>query len=108
MEDHHDQSIHLFLWQNRGCLLLSIEPAKMIPAAKSLEVPRATSGAIGHALWRSAIDAFWKTILMLVMGNIALGLLGGVFSAMAPSLPPFLAGSSAHTNPNSPSLMHSW
>jgi len=29
-------------------------------------------GAIGNVLWSSAIDAFVKTILILVMGNVAL------------------------------------
>jgi hypothetical protein len=82
----------------------------MTPTWKGLEAPpRLTPVTIGGALWTSAIDAFVKTILMLVMGSIALGLLGGIFSAMAPSLPPFLAGhanSEAHFN--SFSTLHQW
>lgn len=81
----------------------------MIPI-KGLEPPvRPTPGTIVNALWSSAIDAFVKTILLLVMGNVALALLGGVFHAMAPSAPPFLAGhSGVQTDANSASIVHYW
>jgi len=80
----------------------------MTPTAKGLEVPpRPTSGKVVDALWSSAIDAFVKTILILVMANIALAILGGIFGAMTPSPPPFLAGiSGSQSNSNSSNILH--
>jgi hypothetical protein len=64
---------------------------------------------VGNALWSSAVDAFVKTILMLVMGNVALAILGGIFRAMTPSTPPFLAyNSGAHADSNSSSMRTWW
>jgi hypothetical protein len=76
---------------------------------KDLEVtPRPGGGTVGDAIWGSAIDALVKTILIVVMGNVALGILGGIFNAMTPSWPPFLNRTSGdHVDSNS-SLMHSW
>jgi len=82
----------------------------MPPIPKSLGTSsRVDGGAIGNVLWSSAVDAFVKTILVLVMGNIALGILGGIFSEMMPSAPPFLS-SNPHpeTGSNSVSIMHVW
>jgi hypothetical protein len=81
----------------------------MIPTSNGVETPsRRSSETIGTALWSSAIDAFVKTILVLVMGNLTLGILGGIFSAMTPSAPPFFANNpGAHSNSNS-SLMRTW
>jgi hypothetical protein len=81
----------------------------MSPTSNGVETPSPRSSeTVGSALWSSAIDAFVKTILMLVMGNIALGILGGIFSAMIPSAPPFFAtNSGAHSNSNS-SPMSTW
>jgi hypothetical protein len=82
----------------------------MTPTAKGLEAPpRPTSGKVVDALWSSAIDALVKTILILVMGNIALGILGGIFSSMTPSMPPFLAGSSvSQSHSTSSSMLQKW
>jgi hypothetical protein len=76
---------------------------------KDLEMTRRPDGGtVGDALWGSAIDALVKTILIVVMGNVALGILGGIFSAMTPSWPPFLNRTSGdHADSNS-SLMQSW
>ena len=75
---------------------------------KDLEVARPDAATIGQALWSSAIDALVKTFLVVVMGNVALGILGGIFSAMTPSSPPFIPKTSgSHTNPDA-SLMHTW
>jgi hypothetical protein len=81
----------------------------MSQAPKDLEVTdRSDGGTVGEALWGSAIDALVKTILIVVMGNVALGILGGIFNAMTPSWPPFLNRTSGgHVDSNS-SLMHSW
>ena len=79
----------------------------MPPTPKDSEVIRPDAETFGSALWGSAIDAFVKTILILVMGNIALGILGGIFSEMTPSTPPFLKTSGGHTDSNF-SLMHTW
>src|SRR5947209_7842585 len=82
----------------------------MTPTAKALEVPpRPTSAKVVDALRSSAIDAFVKTILILVMGNIAVGILGAIFSSMTPSLPPFLAGISVpQSNSSSSGMLHKW
>src|SRR5689334_9816374 len=82
----------------------------MTPTAKALDVPpRPTSGKVVDALWSSAIDAFVKTILILVMGNIALAILGGIFSSMTPSLPPFLRVSSGPQSHSSTSgILQKW
>jgi len=76
---------------------------------KDLEVtPRPDGGTVGEPIWESAIDALVKTILIVVMGNVALGILGGIFNAMTPSWPPFLNRTSGgHADSNS-SPMHSW
>lgn len=80
----------------------------MSPTAKGFEEPRQpTSESSFDAIWSSAIDAFVKTILILVMGNVALGILGGIFSAMTPTLPGFLHSGSAE-NVNSSSTLHEW
>jgi hypothetical protein len=81
----------------------------MTPTPDDLEVTRETdTGSFGNALWRIAMDTFVKTILIVVMGNVALGILGGIFSEMIPSSPPFLPKTSGgHTNPDA-SLMHTW
>jgi hypothetical protein len=80
----------------------------MTPTAKGLEEPpRPTSRSPFDAIWSSAVDAFVKTILILVMGNVALGILGGIFSAMAPSLPAFLT-SESRESVSSSSVLHNW
>jgi len=81
----------------------------MTQTPKDLEVTsRARRETVGDALWGSAIDALVKTFLIVVMGNVALGILGGIFGEMLPSAPPFLARTSGgHTDSNS-SLMHTW
>ena len=81
----------------------------MTQTPKDLELTRrANAATVGDALWRSAIDALVKTILVVVMGNVALGILGGIFSVMTPSSPPFLAGTSGSHADSNFSLMHSW
>jgi hypothetical protein len=42
-------------------------------------------------IWASAVEAAWKTIVLLVLGNVAISLVSGIFSEMAPSLPPGFA-----------------
>jgi len=81
----------------------------MSQAPTDLEVTsRRDRGTVGDALWSSAIDALVKTTLIVVMGNVALGILGGIFSAMMPSAPTFLIGTSAGHADSNISLMHSW
>lgn len=40
------------------------------------------------AVWSSAVDAFVKSILVIVFGSIILGIAGGIFGEMTPSVPP--------------------
>lgn len=80
----------------------------MTPTPKGLEkLPRRTSESPFDAILSSAIDAFVKAILILVMGNVALGILGGIFSEMAPTLPAFLM-SGSRESANSSSVLHNW
>jgi hypothetical protein len=39
-------------------------------------------------LWQTAVEAFLKTLLVLVLGRVAIGLVGGLWHDMAPPLPP--------------------
>ncbi|HEY6228390.1 MAG TPA: hypothetical protein VI282_14820, partial [Verrucomicrobiae bacterium] len=82
----------------------------MTPTRKGLEKPPGPASAGPFdAIWSSAIDAFVKAILILVMGNVALGIVGGIFSAMAPSLPEFLTVHSGSSETvNSSSALHNW
>jgi hypothetical protein len=81
----------------------------MTPRPKDLQVIRPPEAStVANTVWRIAVDTFVKTILVVVMGNVALGILGGIFSEMIPSAPPFLPKTSGgHTNPDA-SLMHTW
>ncbi len=69
---------------------------------------RLTPARLVNVLWESAIDAFIKSIILLVMGSIALGIIGGIFHEMAPSLPPFLAGSTNSPSTSNSSVLHRW
>jgi hypothetical protein len=62
--------------------------SEAIPAARPLE-----PGEIVHALWQIAIEALVRAWLVLLLGGIAVGLVGGIFSEMTPSRPPGMAGS---------------
>jgi hypothetical protein len=92
------------------CTVATANPVTS-PITKTLEEPlRLTPAKVANILWASAVDAFVKAIILLVMGNIALGLIGAIFKEMAPSAPPFLAGhSNPQTDSNSSSVLHrSW
>jgi hypothetical protein len=56
--------------------------------------PRA--GIIG-LLWESAVKALPQAIGVIVLGNVAVGLVGGIWRQMAPTLPPGMDGSSLLT-----------
>jgi hypothetical protein len=46
------------------------------------------SATIGSVLWESATEAAMKTALILLLGSVAMGLVGGLLHDMAPSAPP--------------------
>jgi hypothetical protein len=47
---------------------------------------------IGSLLWGCALEAAAKTILILVLGSVAIGLVGGLLNKMTPSTPPAIGG----------------
>ena len=66
-----------------------------------------TPGKVSDILWESAIEAFVQAILVLVMGSVALSIVGGLLQDMIPSIPPGFAGTlgvEAESSPNS----HQW
>jgi hypothetical protein len=68
-------------------------PKNMNPPAKEPVPPDSQlSGDIGSILWESAVESFVRAILVLVMGSVAIGLVGGILHDMTPSLPPALEG----------------
>ena len=65
----------------------------MTPSAKQSQPPGNFSPEkLGDVLWESAAEAVVQTILILVMGGLALDLVGDLFHDMIPSPPPGLAG----------------
>jgi hypothetical protein len=69
---------------------------------------RLTPARLVNVLWESAIDAFVKSIVLLVMGSIALELMDGIFGEMAPSRPSFLVGDSGPGATSNSSILHRW
>jgi len=49
--------------------------------------PLSRDGLI-EVLWESAVESFFRAILVIVFGTIALGLASGIWDQMAPSRPP--------------------
>ena len=49
-------------------------------------------GGVAEILWQSAIKALPRSILVLVLGNIAVGVVSGFWHQLAPSQPPGVAG----------------
>jgi hypothetical protein len=65
----------------------------MTSAAKTSQPPaNLTRGKIRDILWDSAVEAFVQAWLILLMGGIALDIVGGLFHDMIPSAPPGLTG----------------
>ena len=50
-----------------------------------------TPGKVSDILWESAIEAFVQAILVVVMGSVALSIVGGLLQDMVPSIPPGFA-----------------
>jgi len=61
-----------------------------VTAQESKNIQPATAPTFPSVIWGSAIEAAWKTIVLLVLGNIAIGLVSDIFHDMTPSLPPVL------------------
>lgn len=56
--------------------------------------------SVEEILWETALEAFVQATLILVMGHIALAIVGGILHDMIPSEPPVLFGASqAETDP---------
>src|SRR6266566_4368794 len=65
----------------------------MTPSAKQSRPPGNPSPEkLPDVLWESAVEAAVQTILILVMGGLALDIVGDLFHDMIPSAPPGLAG----------------
>src|SRR5262249_5744495 len=54
-----------------------------------------------EVIWESAVDAFVRSILVILFGSIAIGIAGAIWEEMAPSrLPRFQARTEAEANPS--------
>jgi hypothetical protein len=51
----------------------------------------AAAQELPSVIWGAAIEAAWKTLVLLVLGNVAISLVSGIFHDMIPSLPPGFA-----------------
>jgi hypothetical protein len=69
---------------------------------------RLTPSEVSDILWESAVEAFVQAILVLIMGRIALDIVGGLFHDMIPSVPPGLAGMLGVEAESSPNSHHWW
>lgn len=65
-------------------------------------------GGVFAVLRTSAVKALPEAILVLVMGNIAVGMVGGIWHQMAPSLPPGMDGKTFSSAGHSLSSILSW
>jgi hypothetical protein len=75
-----------------------------VTAQEDQQVQARTSKPIESVLWESVVEAAWKTFVLLVLGNVAVSLLSGIFHDMAPSLPPAFVDAEAPTH----SAGHHW
>lgn len=72
------------------------------PSGKCSAKPRTlTFEKAGEILWESAWEALVLAFLVLVVGGVVVGLAGGLWRQMVPSLPPGVAGKPLLENPAS-------
>jgi hypothetical protein len=51
--------------------------------------------SVWSILLDSTVEAAWRAFILIVLGNLAVSLVGGIFQDMTPSLPPGIAGTEA-------------
>jgi len=66
------------------------DPVVSTPSSTSAQEPALSLDKVISILFESALEAFVRSILILVFGSIALGIAGGIWRQMAPSAPPGL------------------
>jgi hypothetical protein len=64
------------------------EPVAKAPTEGSRQPEILNLDRVPGVVWGSAVDAFVKSILVMVFGNLILGIAGGIFGQMTPSAPP--------------------
>jgi len=74
-----------------------MDESPIAPPCKRLEKQpaRLTFGKLTEILFDSAIEAVFLAFLVQIMGEVAVGLVSGIWRDMTPSLPPVLAGEPA-------------
>jgi hypothetical protein len=80
------------------------EANQFVTDQQDQQVQARISKPIESVLWESALEAVWKTLVLLILGNVAVSLLSGIFHDMAPSLPPVFVDAEASTH----SAAHHW
>jgi hypothetical protein len=75
---------------------------------RSSTVDTAEPAGIFAILRTSAVKALPEAIIVLVMGNVAVGLVGGIFHEMVPSLPPGVDGKTFSSAGRSISSVIQW
>ncbi len=82
------------------------KPAANAPGQSSLKPRVLNVDSLVTAVFESAVEAFVRTILVMVFGSIALGITGSIWKEMAPSAPPGFVKPEAESA--SSSAAHSW
>ena len=69
--------------------------------------PQGSTGLLG-ALRSSAVRALPEAVLVLVLGNVAVGIVGGIWHQMAPSPPPGIQGEALSASKDSIASLVRW
>jgi hypothetical protein len=81
----------------------------MIPSANEPSKPGTPAApALGSILWESAVEALVNAFLVLLLGGIALDIVGGLLHDMTPSLPPGMAAKPRTHAASAPARHSSW
>jgi len=67
----------------------------MAPETKTTGSAPAPEGDVGSIIFDSLIEAAWRAFVLMILGNIAVSLVSGIFHEMTPSLPPGFGGAEA-------------
>jgi hypothetical protein len=74
--------------------IVRLEPRTIVnePAQTSSQPQVWTVDKIAEVLWKSAVDAFVKSFLIIALGSVAIGIVSGICRDMIPTAPPGFAG----------------
>jgi len=84
-----------------------------LPAKEQTRSAPLTLDRLPSILWATAVDAFVKTLLVLVLGQVTISVVGGIWHDMTPTMPPGIGfethgekGSASVWKPLETSLKH--